>query len=352
MTDTASTPASSVFDRLAANDAARRADAERRRLETLELAHPSESAAAFSSAFNATQEDIARALNDIALDDGTGDATVTSEGASTSAMDRLREVNARIVALDRFRAEASYYLPSYDERTSANALKALREQFTRTVSLKAPREKFRFKSRALMMNRGEPAKNAEAAIKSTETAETSSSMATATAIAGPGTRDRANETIVIDALDENEDYVLERLVECDVYVLGAPRALRAHDLNRCNIYVVAVGGSVHVENIIDSVIHLAARQLRVHAARRVKFYIRTLSRPIIEDSRDVAFAPFAFDIPGRSENTLKKHGLFEETGLWREVDDFMWLKSTPSPHWRVLDEAERAPPPTYDGPRT
>ena len=196
-----------------------------------------------------------------------------------------------------------------------------------------------------MMNRRRESK--PAAIKSTETAETSSSTS-CPVVVGPGTRDRKNATIVIDALDENEDYVLERLLECDVYVLGAPRALRAHDLNRCNVYVIAVGGSVHVENIIDSTLHVAARQLRVHAARRVEFYIRTLSRPIIEDSRDVAFAPFAFDVPGTSESVLKKHGLFEETGMWREVDDFMWLKSTPSPHWRVLDDAQRARPAPYE----
>lgn len=30
---------------------------------------------------------------------------------------------------------------------------------------------------------------------------------------------------------------------------------------------------------------------------------------------------------------MKGAGLAEESGLWRAVQDFLWLRSTPSPNW-------------------
>ena len=129
---------------------------------------------------------------------------------------------------------------------------------------------------------------------------------------GPGTRDRRGETIVIDrATNDGEDYALERLVDGDIFVLGAIRALRAYDLRRCRVYVLAIAGSALVENIVDSVVCVATRQLRVHAARRTNFHVRATSRPIVEDSREIAFAPrFSIESPNEEE-VLKAHGLFE-----------------------------------------
>ena len=52
---------------------------------------------------------------------------------------------------------------------------------------------------------------------------------------------------------------------------------------------------------------LAARQVRIHnATDGTQFYIRTLSRPIIEHSSDVGFASYAFEYPG--EVLLKGYG--------------------------------------------
>jgi hypothetical protein len=34
----------------------------------------------------------------------------------------------------------------------------------------------------------------------------------------------------------------------------------------------------------------------------------------------------------------------EDGGQWADVQDFGWLRSTASPNWTLLPEAERAPP--------
>jgi hypothetical protein len=80
------------------------------------------------------------------------------------------------------------------------------------------------------------------------------------------------------------------------------------------------------------------------------------SRPIIEDSSALRFAPYAFSFAGRGgacAAALTAAGLTEECAAdvaawrdaWRRVDDFAWLRTTPSPHWAEMPQQERAAPP-------
>lgn len=91
---------------------------------------------------------------------------------------------------------------------------------------------------------------------------------------------------------------------------------------------------------------IAARQVRIHAARRTDFYLRVASHPIIEHSEGVRVSPYTPAYPG-AQADLDEQGLGrDEAAMWRQVNDFGWLRATPSPHWAELPEAERlAPPP-------
>ena len=79
---------------------------------------------------------------------------------------------------------------------------------------------------------------------------------------------------------------------------------------------------------------LASHQVRIHAARHCDFYLRLRSNPIIEDCSRLGFAPCPADLPLDPEQ-MAAAGLAEDTGLWAEVQDFLWLRSTPSPNWSV-----------------
>lgn len=90
---------------------------------------------------------------------------------------------------------------------------------------------------------------------------------------------------------------------------------------------------------------LAARQVRVHAARGCDAYLRVGSHPIIEDSSGMRFAPYCPAYSG-ADDDLEAAGLAaDEAALWSQVSDFGWLRSTPSPHWAVLPAGERAAAP-------
>ncbi|KAH0996171.1 hypothetical protein GBA52_020035 [Prunus armeniaca] len=85
---------------------------------------------------------------------------------------------------------------------------------------------------------------------------------------------------------------------------------------------------------------MASHQIRIHNAKRSDFYLRVRSRPIIEDSCGMRFAPYCLSYQG-IEDELREASLVEETENWSNVDDFLWLRAVQSPNWSVLPEDER-----------
>jgi hypothetical protein len=339
--------ADDVLARLRANDDARRREAATRRLAresdrrgiTADGDDPVVARARFDAA-RATCEKALRAL----MMEASSASSASAERDETWMMGALRETHARVCALHRDAAAASARASAYESRVMREEMRALGEMFERCKARVRPREKFRFASRGRRTRDGGDAEAKKAEAKAEVDAETTTTETTTRSNDGPGIRDRSNETIVATDATEEDDYALERLTDCDVFVFGACRALRAYDLTRCRVYALAVSGSAHVENIVDSVFCVAARQLRAHGARRTRFHARVASRPVVEDSREVAFAPRVAleDAHAAADDALlRKHGLDVENGLWREVDDFLWLRASQSPHWRALEEDAR-----------
>jgi len=293
--------------------------------------------------FDAARATCEKALRALMME-ASSVSSASAERDETWMMGALRETHARVCALHRDAAAASARASAYESRVMREEMRALGEMFERCKARVRPREKFRFASRGRRTRDGGDAEAKKAEAKAEVDAETTTTETTTRSNDGPGIRDRSNETIVATDATEEDDYALERLTDCDVFVFGACRALRAYDLTRCRVYALAVSGSAHVENIVDSVFCVAARQLRAHGARRTRFHARVASRPVVEDSREVAFAPRVAleDAHAAADDALlRKHGLDVENGLWREVDDFLWLRASQSPHWRALEEDAR-----------
>jgi hypothetical protein len=99
---------------------------------------------------------------------------------------------------------------------------------------------------------------------------------------------------------------------------------------------------------------------RMHSLIFAVLAQRVRSRPIIEDTTRARFAPYAFAFAGgaallaaaglsNEANVGGGGGANEAADAWRQVDDFAWLRATPSPNWRVLPAEERAAPPCAPG---
>lgn len=73
---------------------------------------------------------------------------------------------------------------------------------------------------------------------------------------------------------------------------GAPFAgLVLKDIKHSLVVAGHVAGPAHITGIEDSIVVVAARQVRMHDCRNVHVYLHCTSHPIIEDCSRVAFAP-------------------------------------------------------------
>ncbi len=68
-------------------------------------------------------------------------------------------------------------------------------------------------------------------------------------------------------------------------------------------------------------------QVRIHDATQTDFYLNVGSKPIIESSKELLFAPYS--------NSEK------EKNFWNEVEDFNWLRQAQSPNWALMPEDAR-----------
>lgn len=164
----------------------------------------------------------------------------------------------------------------------------------------------------------------------------------------PGFREKQSEVLEKEFggnLEEESigEFSLSDLSDCEVRLKGCLRALFINRLKNCKVYVGPVFGSVLIEEVEGCVFVLASHQIRIHHAKESDFYLQVRSRPIIEDSGSVGFAPYCLCYDG-IERDLKESNLEEETGNWANVDDFRWLRAVQSPNWSILPESKRIDP--------
>ncbi|CAJ2509568.1 Uu.00g145940.m01.CDS01 [Anthostomella pinea] len=117
---------------------------------------------------------------------------------------------------------------------------------------------------------------------------------------------------------------------------GAPFAgLALKDIKKSLIIAGHVAGPAHITGLEDSIVLVAARQVRMHECKNVDVYLHCSSHPIIEDCSGMRFAQLPEPYATNAKTTEKNQ--------WNQVDDFKWLKSEPSPNWSVMPEGKQIP---------
>uniref|UniRef100_A0A7C8YZQ0 C-CAP/cofactor C-like domain-containing protein n=1 Tax=Opuntia streptacantha TaxID=393608 RepID=A0A7C8YZQ0_OPUST len=267
----------------------------------------------------------------------TSELTQIEQTPESFTKSDLDNVSARVSELEKLVAENSYHLPSYEVRASLKTIADLKE-FLEKVALKlVPRKKFSFKSKA-----SKPSLPVAAVKKAdNEKPDSVPNETKSFVLDTPGFRDREEEVLVENLKGKDMgEFSLSDLVACDVKLMGRSRAIFIHRLRNCKVYAGPSLGSVLIDDVENCVFVLASHQIRIHNARGCDFYLRVRSRPIIEDSNSVRFAPYCLHYDG-IEDDLRESSLDEETGNWQNVDDFKWLRAVQSPNWSILPENER-----------
>ncbi|XP_057970629.1 tubulin-folding cofactor C [Malania oleifera] len=261
---------------------------------------------------------------------------VTDPDSKSHLKSDLDKVSASIAELERLVAENSYFLPSYEVRSSLKTISELKQTLEDLNSELLPKKKFAFRNKNAKKEQVTLPKDAEA-VKS------DFKKVGVTVRESPGIRNRENAVLVRNFKCSGSDvgeFTLSDLNGCEVRLIGSLRALFIHRLRNCRVYVGPVFGSILIEEVEGCVFVLASHQIRVHHAKGTDFFLRVRSRPIIEDSSGVRFAPYCLSYEG-IEQDLQDSSLEEETGNWANVDDFKWLRAVHSPNWSILPENER-----------
>ncbi|ORY58794.1 tubulin binding cofactor C-domain-containing protein [Pseudomassariella vexata] len=316
--------------------------------------------------------------------------TLSSVGGERQ--DCVDTILAGISRLSNEVTDALDYVPAYDQRAYAQALKALTEKLNEATSKFAPKSRFQFKPRAAkstntttlsasetvqqpqhdprrLFHEASPDNNEPAADGTDSAAEGRDGLGVM-----PGLRRNYNEEIArpelkagvrkpsfssaknIAIYDQTGLHImlpssashatssgsLTNLDECIVDMtvptsgsMGAPFAgLAIKDVKKSLLVCGTVAGPVHITGVKDSVVVVAARQVRVHECERVDVYLHCRSHPIIEDCKGMQFAP----LPECYMNNLDA-----ANNQWDQVDDFKWLKTEPSPNWSLMSEEKRIP---------
>lgn len=326
---------SSMLERLAAKDAQRTEDALKKRSDVAEGAAPGESVQQFLDFFRIHTEEVEKRLE---LLSGQGEGEV-----STSELDQLA---AEIQSLEKSVSDAVYFLPSYEVRASQGALIQMRGRLEAFRAKIVPKRKFSFgakkkekeptsKSKFPPEEGGDDKRSvrAENGKGGTEGQGEGTNFQ-----GGPGIRGKKGE-IVVEQVREGE-FTLSHLEDCSIYIVGMLRALYIDHVKSCRVFSGPVTGAVHIEEVSDSILILASHQIRIHHTSQTDFYLRVRSRPIVEHTSAVRFAPYAFQYDGLEEH-LETSGLLKDSGDWARVDDFRWLRATQSPNWCTLPETER-----------
>ncbi|PON86152.1 Tubulin-specific chaperone C [Trema orientale] len=266
---------------------------------------------------------------------------LTNPSESTQLKPQLDWISASISDLEKLVAQNSYFLPSYEVRSSLKAISDLKQGLESLSSDLVPKKKFSFKNKAPKKEREK-----DPAIETNREQEKEAEIGNPEKMSfrvpeSPGFRDKKGEFLVRRfSGSEIGEFTISDLDSCEVRLMGCVRALFVHRLRNCRIYGGPVMGSILIEQVEGCVFVMASHQIRIHHAKATDFYLRVRSRPIIEDSSGVRFAPYCLSYEG-IHGDLQEASLGEETGNWANVDDFRWLRAVQSPNWSILPENER-----------
>lgn len=133
-----------------------------------------------------------------------------------------------------------------------------------------------------------------------------------------------------------ETVILDSLRGCTVELKGLVGSLSLRGLERCSVCCGVVGSSVRVDSCSETQIAVTCRQLRIHESRRCDIRAHVNAGPVIERCEHLRIGPLDLI----DEQELIDGGLEPSMNLWAEVHDFSWLRTDPSPNWRVLDDEE------------
>lgn len=314
-----------VTDRLLKREQERQEDIQRRKDEKDNTTNAKESSQYFSEHFNVQRESLEGAL-----------ATCNGNCSDKIMLrERFDFVAVSYQKLQKFIADSVMFLPSYEVRQAQESMSKLQNQIQEKRDQLLPKKKFTFSSRKKVDK--DPRVMTNGANKMTEKSDNLSFELAGCKIVG-----LQGVTIVKDSSEvSRKDVVVANLNDCTLKLFGAPSTVHMKNLKNCTILCGPVSSSVFISDCVNCVFVLACQQLRTHTTTDSSVYVHVTSRAIIEDCKNLEFAPYSLSYPSQNEH-FDESRLDTHRNTWNDVDDFNWLASDArSPNWSIMEENKR-----------
>lgn len=320
-------------ERLKKRELERQLVLEKKREEREEKAASNEKWEFFIATFNEKRQQIEDAL-----------AVAASGSVEKSEIPyHFENVIKNIQSLKNYISQSAYFLRVYDIRKSQEALQILQQRCQEVEEWCLPKKKFSFKVRKT----AESQKDAfdykiEDCLDSPSAPDSHLMKPHVLGENVCGFSKKVGENLILkNDIIMKKDVVLSSLENCTIHLPGVPSTLHITNLHNCRVLCGPVVTSVFIEDCMECTFVLACQQLRIHNTRHSDFYLHVTSRSIIEDTKEVGFAPYTWKYDD-VERHFQLAGLDMNRNNWDFVDDFNWLAGDkPSPHWRVLKANEQ-----------
>lgn len=233
--------------------------------------------------------------------------------------------------LREYFTQISFTMTNYDQWQFKQKITNLEAQIQK-LNQKIPRTKFRFKRKAEI----------QAKVKRTAEEDNETQDEWVKTIKGiVGQKNRIFKLTQADLMDGS--FKLVDLENCSVDFEGHFTMLFMRNLKNCTVNTCPVANSIMGFNLHECKISMIGHQIRLHDSENVDFYVYTTSRLIIEDCTKLRFHELQYDYPGL-ERDLESANLQKDHNLWKEVQDFRWIKKEKSPNFALIFDGKEQEP--------
>lgn len=248
-------------------------------------------------------------------------------------IEKFHEILQKITELQEFVNDSKAFLPAYNMKKCSNEIKEVTKCYEQMHEKLMPKKKFTFGKR-----------QTKSVVKTKVEDKFEPIDKLKVYKEDCGFKNRSNESLkLMEDQTFSKDIALDVLNNCNVFICGTPSTVRVSSLSSCKIFACA-STSIFVENCKDTIFVCASQQLRIHDTVATDFYIYVTSSAIIENCKQLRFAPITLNSP-LIKTTFEAANLDESNNNWKVINDFDWLSSyEASPNWCVIPEEERNQP--------
>ncbi|KAK2460785.1 hypothetical protein APHAL10511_007255 [Amanita phalloides] len=272
---------------------------------------------------------------------GLEERVSTAKSAASVPSDLVRELSQELADLTKSLADVHDKLPTYDQRQYGLQIKALERMVEELRVASKPKSKFVFKraitagSNASIAAEGIAEKEPQPKAPSPST-RTNNALLPSRSYRYISTSELLTSNSLSDMTISDLDHCIVNLTisqdgsECPIQL----PAVHVMKLTNSVLILPMVHGSILLHELTRCIVVAGCHQFRMHDSRSVHVYLSITSSPVIEHCSNLRFTgypPTLMSLPTDNMNRDK-----ESQHL--AVQDFSHIRSTPSPHWSILED--------------